>query len=74
MLLQALFQVQTINQLPWNIHCNALKINTLISSHGKAIEVGDKKIRQTSDIIAIVVAINGKVLPLSSTLRKVIYK
>ncbi|GAA63601.1 hypothetical protein P20311_1391 [Pseudoalteromonas sp. BSi20311] len=28
-LLQALFQLQTINQLSHNIHRNALKINTL---------------------------------------------
>uniref|UniRef100_U1JSX0 Uncharacterized protein n=1 Tax=Pseudoalteromonas citrea DSM 8771 TaxID=1117314 RepID=U1JSX0_9GAMM len=28
--MQALFQLQTINQLPVNIHCNVLKFNMLI--------------------------------------------
>ncbi|WP_234401251.1 hypothetical protein [Pseudoalteromonas sp. T1lg23B] len=46
----------------------------LISSYGEAIEVGDNKVRQTSDIIAIVMAHDGKVLPLSSTLILVLYK
>ncbi|WP_281179881.1 hypothetical protein [Pseudoalteromonas byunsanensis] len=39
----------------------------LISSGGKVIRVRGDKMRQTPDIIAIVMAIDGKVLPLNST-------